>query len=346
MRRSNIACACVLSLLLNYPLKAQFSLFTTFEAGTISIKDNNEDYQPDYLLRFEGDLKYKTSDQNKNLFVQAKGRQELLGFVNPLQSLKLKGVVDYVQSEEDYSWAVNFLAQKNDYYSERIDLTSDVFMASGVYTAFLQDGAPVDLMAGYAYQKITEKYDRTTDMLFASAIRSFSVFNNSNFGSGFYAEHFTNTSPYQYSKSTINRNNGWRYGPQLSFNHLSGFVLKLDYRLFIHNSDLTLNTSIEQSYRFVAGKNLSEAWSIFLLVDYYLRSLRLKPEISDEELSLLYVPVNNENRVFLKLAYNPDEVHEFFFKVGYFKENITRNKYSFVGYHFTAGIQFKVINTE
>ena len=159
------------------------------------------------------------------------------------------------------------------------------------------------------------------------------------FGYGLYIERFFITNEVELHGINSNyENNGWRLGPQLSLNYLKEFIVNIDYKFLLQDSKFTKDFSFEHLIRVVAGKIFFTDWSTFLLVDYNILSLK-KTSDYIEGVTPLYTPLNYENRVYLKIAYELSNNFEIFTKAGYFKDNLYENKFSLEGWNATIGIE-------
>ena len=160
------------------------------------------------------------------------------------------------------------------------------------------------------------------------------AFNGAKVVYGIYTERFFLDD--QYKTENIN-NKGWRIGPHISFDYLKTFLLNFDYRFLFHISEFTKSPSYEHWIRLVAGKLLMENWSVFVLTDYYFRKYTISKNLDDPYISL-YTPINQDNRIYLKVAYSFSDILEIYFKTGYFRENLYNN-YFFAGWNILIGFE-------
>lgn len=191
----------------------------------------------------------------------------------------------------------------------------------------LTSDIPIQSIIGFAYQDIKNSITQKADLIFLSNKLFFYLNAYSQFNTGFYVERYVN--------NQINSYKGFRIGPQLGFNYLKDFILRAEYRLLFHISEIVEDLSTEHWIRLLSGKLLSSEWSAFLLVDYNLRNIN-----TESDTSLYYSVIDSENHIYLKLAYEPTENLEFSFKAGYFNENYLINNASLEGWNFTLGFSF------
>lgn len=78
--------------------------------------------------------------------------------------------------------------------------------------------------------------------------------------------------------------------------------------------------------------------SAFLLIDYSSRFLRFKDSVS-VGIDPIYSSLNIENRVFLKVGYDLNNLVEIYIKSGYVNDNIFQQNFSYSGWNFLTGIE-------
>jgi len=186
--------------------------------------------------------------------------------------------------------------------------------------------------------KGNEKYK--LDLFFADLKLISPVSSSIKFGYGFYFERFFIRNEIDRQNIlTTNRNDGIRLGPQLNINYIRDFIINIDYRMLVHESDFIEYFSYEHWIRAVAGKIFFNYWSIFLLVDYNSYHFK-KNEDYIEGITPLYTPLNLENRIYLKIAYELSNNFELYTKGGYFKDNLYEDTFSLEGWNALIGIEF------
>ncbi|MFO7445306.1 MAG: hypothetical protein R6W90_03025 [Ignavibacteriaceae bacterium] len=293
------------------------------------------------LTRLSGEAKYAYKEENRYASLLLNLRPEIYGGNNSQNIFKGKVAANYSQKEDLLGWGLNVSRQRNIYRGNTDHYNYDMFFLTGETEWYFVDNTPLTLNIGYAYQKVDFDASQHYDILFTE-VRALSTLPGMlRLGYGLYIEYFDIEN--EFSPDTESRieilNSGYRWGPQLSLNYLQDFIFNFDYNFFIHNSDFTQAFSYEQLFRLVSGTIFLEDFSIFLLIDYYKRNLKVKENYS-EGITPLYVPMNLENRVYVKLGYDLSDLTELYIKAGYLKEDLYDNKYSFSGWHLLAGIQF------
>jgi hypothetical protein len=322
-----------------YSANAQVDWKINSEAG-ISGSDYNFSAKPDDIIfRVDGNLQYLYLQDDYSASVKFRVRPEIYGLSNKFSSLKFKFSGDYYRTEKFVNWGIDLNMQKNLYQTESADFNYDIFSLSVSTDWSNLENHPISIQLGYAYQIVSEKVKQDLDLLIFDGKIFSSLFNHNNLGCGLYLEKFTVGNNYlNSSRSFENTNSGWRIGPQISFEYQDEEVLRLEYRFLIHSSRLTKYPSYEHRIRFIAGKIFWDDWSIFLLADYYDRHFAFRDD-KLAETNLIYNPLDIENKINIKIAYEISSTFEIYLKSGYFKENFFDQKYNFDGWNALLGIE-------
>lgn len=325
--------------ILSPSIHAQVNWNIYSEGGFFNSEGSNSSKQHDLLFRMDGNVNYFYSENDVSAYVKFKVRPEFYGFDNNFRSLKFKASGDYYKKQENVNWGINLRGQKNFYQNNNTDFNYSVFLLAINSNWYEFEDYSISTQFGYAYQTASENIEQNLDLLFLDTKIVKSLFPNNNSGLGFYMERFTIDNKYL-SKLTnsASTNKGWRYGPQISFDYLENVVVSLEYRFSLHSSQVTEYPSYEHWIRFVAGKIFSERWSIFFLADYYNRRFTLKEE-EPIETFLIYNPLDNENKVNIKLAYEINDSFEAYLKSGYSKEIFFDPRFNFEGWNMLLGFE-------
>ena len=293
----------------------------------------------DYFNSLEGQIGYGYKDESRSANVKLRIRPEFYGIKNQLKTLKIRADAAYHQNEKTFNWGFRVNRQQYKFDGRNIDLNYDSFNLVLKGDLFFIDNLPLSIAAGYGYQKINNDGSQDLDLYMLDLYTTKNLGRFSYLSAGLYIEKFnvSGNNYIAYYKSP-EKNDGWRFGPQLIFNYIKDLVINFEYRFLFHNSDLTRNVSYEQMLRFVAGKLFTEKLSGFILADLYFRNFRLN-SIGETNLYLLYNSMNIDNRIYLKVGYDLSGLLEVYIRTGYSKENLIDNKYSFSGWNAVFGIE-------
>lgn len=320
-------------------LPAQIKWNFNTEGGVFRSKSSSLSTSGNLLLRVDGNLNYLYVEDDMSASAKLRVRPEFYGFENAIRSIKYKVTGDYNKKEDNLNWGISLTWQKNDYHTSTTELNYNNFIIVINTDWFEIDDYPAFLQLGYAYQTASENIEQNLDILFFDGKISNTLFPNNSSGLGIYIERFSVINKFMRILDDYESiNSGWRYGPQISFEYLENIILSFEYRFLLHSSQVTIHPSNEHWLRLLAGKIFSDKWSMFLLADYYNRRFTFKKESPFKTL-LLYNPLDNVNRVNLKLAYEVDDGFEIYLKSGYFKENFINTQINFDGWNILLGFE-------
>lgn len=325
--------------ILSSHIHAQLNWDIYTEGGFFNSKDINDSQPRNLLFRMDGNVNYLYLENDVSASAKVRVRPEYYGFDNNFKSLKFKASGDYYKKQESMGWGINLTGQKNFYRTSSTNFDYSVFLLTINSDWYEFEDYSLSTQLGYAYQTASENIEQNLDILFLDTKIIKSLFSNNNSGLGFYIERFTIDNKYlsKFTNSAAT-NKGWRYGPQISFDYLENVLVSLEYRFLLHSSQVTRYPSYEHWVRFITGKIFSERWSIFLLADYYSRKFTLKEE-APAATFLLYNPIDNENKVNVKLAYEIKDGLEIYVKTGYFKEIFFDQRFNFEGWNLLLGLE-------
>jgi|SRR5690554_6742391 len=333
------AASVIFTLLFSSNVFPQIEWRINSEAGLFKSSGYGILQEESFITRLDGFFKYFYEEDKRNLSLSLRVRPEYYGSTEPVNSIKAKIEGDYFQVENNFNWGINVSRQKNFLNDILFDFTYDVFSIVGDANWFYFGNSTLNTKAGYAYQTIEGNEKYKLDLFFADLKLITPVSSNFKLGYGFYAERFFIQNEINNEELIKNENKGYRVGPQLNLNYIKDFIFNIDYRLLVHKSEFIKNFSYEHWIRAVAGKIFFDNWSAFLLVDYNTYYFK-KAENYMEGITPLYTPLNLENRIYLKIAYEINETFEVYSKGGYFKDNLYEDTFSLEGWNALIGIEF------
>ena len=129
--------------------------------------------------------------------------------------------------------------------------------------------------------------------------------------------------------------NGWRAGPKIGLEYLRKNYITLNYLLAQRRFERSNKFHPEHEINFVAGKNLTQNWSVFILADYYIR------DIESTAGDPVYSQTNYENRIHAKLVYNWKKDYSIFVKMAYSKNEFIHQKISLSGTQVSLGFEIQ-----
>jgi len=309
------------------------------EAGYYHASGSSLLKQTDLISQFQGLIKYKENKNNHNWFIELKTRPEFYGLQNNLTILKLYGKGQYQHRFSKFHFSFTLSSQKNFYLNNNLNLDFSIFKLNSNLLWFYKRKTLVQLSANYFYRDLNNGFSNSLDAvtLIGKIYQSFSPFGK--IGLGAYTEKFKiECDITTFFQLGADQNSGWRFGPEVSFNYSRHFVVNINYHFLFHESDLNQDPDNEQWIQLLLGKLLSSRWSIFFLGDYYFRHFPEQPDFNNQ---LIYLPIDNENNFYLKLAYDINKEMTLFLNMGYSKENLVYQNLNLSGFKGTVGVEFK-----
>jgi len=320
---------------------SQFFWRINGEGGYYSAQGSQILDQGELVTRLNTDLKYMYEFKNSITSFDIKIRPELYGLDNHLQIIKLRGKGHYLYKARRYHWGIDLSAYHYLYSGQNLDLSFNNLIIETNLFWLRSPARLIQANLGYAFQSTHRFGDFKLNLLFMQMVLYRTISAYFRYGYGIYLEKFYITLElYNYLKYREICNSGWRTGPLLSLNYLRNFIVNMDYRFLLHYSDYTTYPSYEHYLRLMIGKIFYTRWSAFLVVDYYIPVFKRKTDII-EEVNVLYTPINLQNRIFLKLAYDVKENIEVYIRYGYFKESLYYYNDQFAGWSGLVGLEIR-----
>ncbi len=318
---------------------AQFTFNANSELGYYRNTGSGIFGKNDIVSRLDLKGKYEYEVDENYFAASASVRPELYGLKDNLKGIKIIGNGSFYDNSGPIIWGINFSEQKNIFRSSELNINTDFIFLTSDFFFNAVDNLPLHLMAGYAYQSYNYSGRKNFDILFLDSRYEDILFDDINFFSGLYLERFLISN--KSNSAFINlqdKNIGWRIGPQVGINYLQSILLRIEYRILFHFSDITKSPSYEQNYKVLAGANLSESLSVFLLLDLYLKNFILSENFTQVR-EIIYSPMNSENRFYVKLLYDLNENLGVYTRYGYGKEIIDYFDTYLEGWNLVAGLE-------
>ena len=292
----------------------------------------------DIFTAFQGLIRYKNALDSHEWLAELGLKPEFYGFQNTIALLKLSARGQFQQRFSKFHLVFAVSSRKNFYFNNDLDFDFSIFKISSDLLWFYRPKTFFQISANYFYRDLNSGIYSTLDAVtFAAKIYySFSPFGK--MGGGTYIEKFKvrNHIPF-FVPSGMNENGGWRYGPEISLSYSRHFVTNINYHFLFHDSDLAQDLDNEQWIQLLLGKLLSPRWSIFFLADYYFRHFSIPPDLNNR---LVYVPIDNESSLYLKVEYDIQKEISLFMNLGFSKENLVYENLDLSGFRGTIGLGF------
>jgi hypothetical protein len=315
---------------------AELDVRLSGETGLYQAKSSTQNSSADFISRFSGWLKLQESTPTSgwNLSLQLKPEFYLGNF--GYSALKFISKGQFHQKKKSLQLGMGFDARKYSYFSLSRNSTFDFFKFEGFLSTLIHRKLNLTLSPSYYYRDLsTQKLDAFSGELSLNALPA----NNLNMGLGTYLENFR-LSADLYPVFSANRqtNDGWRWGPELTFVYLKKVYFNLRYIFLWHQSEITVSPSFEQYLRLFISRKIIKEWIIFFVIDYFWNDIGLQ---ADQNGALLYIPFENENHIDLKLEKLIEQNLFLSARIGYFKDNYILPEFSLEGWQVLIGLEFE-----
>jgi hypothetical protein len=329
----------LLILMIHSAIKSQiyYSLNGEFGFSKFGMEGFHTPLEPLILIDTRVGYIHKRQYQNK-FSLQFGLRPELY---KSYKSIKFLAKGAYNVSHEQYKCAINLTKRKNIYTGTMQDISYDLFILQPDITFFFIPKMPLTMSTGYINQIIKRKLSASRkyklDLLFFNVTLYKFIDEYYKIYSGIYTERFSYNN---IINSSNNKRSGWRIGPVLGFNYLKRYTIHINYRLLKIMPKLYEFPLYEHYVQFLYGKIIRSTWSIFFLIDYYIRHFEKNNNTLNDS-NLLFPLLNNENRIFLKLAKDIKKNLMIYIKIGYYNEDLYNINYSLSGWKVLIGMGLK-----
>ena len=244
------------------------------------------------------------------------------------------------QQYRTWTWQLQISGKYYSYQNQTPkNVSFSIFQIAGFWQHYYRKNLFFSLEGHLLYRDLTYIYDSNLDAHIAQIGGNYLLRPHLSLGLKWYFESFRISSrDYFLTEMERRENTGWRSGPEITLEHQSKILFTLTYRFLTHQSRLTKSGAREQWVRLVTSWSWNRRWYVFGLVDYYFLTT---PGTSTEQAPLLYSPLDNENRIFLKIARSISYRSDLFLKGGYLQETLLKELFTLSGWQLTAGIEWQ-----
>ncbi len=321
------------------PVHAQLGLKFSGEMGPFHGKGFGGSGNDYFTSRMDFRANYKHEDRKNIWSLRLRIRPKIYGLTNSTSIIKYSADGDYWHRTQKLSWGLSFSRERYHYGNTSLDLNFDVLQLQGTTLWTVSHNQNLLLYFKYAYRDLTSSLRNSLDALVMGGKINWSLSRYSRLGGGVYAERYTisNDINVSFDQNQL-ENSGWRLGPEFSYEFQKNHVFRFKYRFLHYRSELSADLNTEHSIRVLFGKILNRRWSVFLLLDTYLRDL---PAFGDSLKYAVYTPLNTENNLYGKIDYRLNRQTSIFFKLEYSKDELFFQDLAFTSRQSTIGVEFK-----
>lgn len=329
----------------------EFIVKISGELGNFHTNDSFFKGQNDLLSRFRATLNYKRNRGNTAWFVYSKFFPEFYGTTNAARIFKFSFGGQFQKQFNKLQFSAFVSRQINNYRANPENFTAGIFNIGTSAVWWFNSGLFGLTGLQYYYRDITNTTDQNLDALVLQAKIGKNFTKYFSFEAGVYGENFTVESRDYWRRAFFEspgnifpddqwkagKSTGWRLGPQISWRYQKHSLIHFTYRLLSHHSLVIKKPAWEHRLQTVFGKLLSRKISLLFLLDYYFSQVEFT---GDPNYLLTYFPLQNENKIFLKLENTLDKRKTIYLKTGYLKNTFKFENFSISGWLLVAGTEF------
>jgi len=310
----------------------KFSFIISAEGGPYcSTSLSNE-----IMARFSGRIQYLNSVNRTQYLVKVRIIPEFYAPENPLQAIKVRGSFQLKRIENNFSWQAHLSNRYNYYSLKQLNRYSDnLFLIGGKLNFALNKDFLFLFAMDYLKRDIFNPAVNNLSSITGHAGLEYSFKNKTHLAIQLYLENYMIES----EQETVagKQNNGWRFGPQVELRHRSSYIFNITYHFLFVTSQLSTQSTSLHRLQLIWGKYFGINWSAFLFINLLLQN-SVSDQIPDE---LVYLPLNNENWLYLKTGYDLNVDTELFLKCGYARDELFNQNLSLSGWQILLGINHK-----
>ncbi|MBI2419517.1 MAG: hypothetical protein HYV28_16775 [Ignavibacteriales bacterium] len=318
-------------------LYAQVSWEVSCDTG-IRSKQPTEDDGIIYQANLDGHGKYNYTFGDMQSTIHLRLRPEFNDLNRNLRAFRYRVAAEFGQSWENVSAGLLMYSQRNSLFADYSTIKNDVLFFRMPIELFPEETLSWKIVPGYASQSIKIRDLKETETVYLDAAMAYTVLPELQWTVSGYCEKFlVRASNQNFGSGIANENSGYRYGVHTGMDYSDGFMAGVDYRLLLHNSDITKPVSVENSLHLFFGAMATENISILLLYDISRTNFRLHHGSNE---ALLYIPFEKENRIYVKTGFDITDSIELYLSYGYRKDNTTFDRTVFDGTSCVVGFTF------
>lgn len=334
-----IVCFAFIVLSPRFLLFAQIGMKLSAETGFFSSSGTSISTNSHITFRFDAQGSYKFVDQKNNWNLKLRIRPKFYGSINTTSITKYSAQSDYLRRNKKTTWGLSFVRQFYQYRNPISEINFDILQLQANLSRIINPKLAGMLYAKYFYRDLSSNVRNSLDAVAIGAAIHWSLDRYAKLTFEIYGEQFTidNSELIGIDKNLLS-NTGWRLGPDIGYAYQRKFILRLNYHIYKQQSELDNDIKAEHSLRLLFGKIINQQWSVFILLDTYIRN---KPAISDSVYYARYTPLNTESNMYGKIDYKINPQVNLFFKLEYAKDELFLQNIAFSSKQMTMGLEWR-----
>ncbi len=295
------------------------------------------------LTVLEADARYRGRYRQLSYALQFKVKPEFLGRGMADHALKYSGNGSFGTRFSKVDLTLDFSNRRQNFRYRDHHLDFNFFRMNVLASRPLHSRYRLLADFSYFYHDMQSQVTSSLDAVVFRALVSRVIWRRASAGIGGYFEKFSlGNSTYPGLELDNVLNLGWRNGLEFLLEYQRKIILRLNYRLLWHHSDLTGRPAPEHLFSVLFGKMFGRRFSVFFLGEYFSSKIRLDPDL--EELygysALFYSSLHSVNRSHIKLAWRLGTRFEIHVKGGLVRGNYFFDDFSLSGLNVMTGISY------
>ncbi len=284
------------------------------------------------VVRLNGRVKYGGKSRRNSWFLQARFRPDifLTDDLPTFSRFSLQG--SFLQKFRATRWRFTAAHERQQISAFNSDILIRISQIGSQASWSFHRSNALQFSLDFIRRTVNDPLDSRLNAVLTRLALQRAFSSSTTFSAGLYLEKFDIQ---RHSAAFSERNDGWRYGPEISLAYKRRIVLSGNYRFLRHQSEVTTAPSHEQWLRLLFGKILSPRWSLFFLTDYFFRNYSIS---GNAPAALVFAPLDTENRIFLKIERDFSASITAFFRIGFLSENFIATEQSLSSWRGTVGV--------
>lgn len=281
------------------------------------------------MTRLEGGYRFSATRGQHRWEFKTRIKPEVFDLAGGTSSVKWFFLGSYRYNPGRFTWNFSVSPRRFTYYNMPHKIRLTILQTNGSLAWQAKPGLSLSLNAAYFGRGFSNGYHNWLNAgIFTTGGRLL-------IGKRFYFYGGVYTLRFLVSQSGESSAGG-QVGPEIGLDFRNGLILTVHFRYLIHRSDITWKNSNARYFRAVFGKMVAPDWTLLLLADFTVNRFNLK---QNADLNLLFYPVNNENRFYLKVENDLEKGLSVYLKCGYLKDDLLSNSQPLSGWELVTGLR-------
>ena len=286
-----------------------------------------------FVSAFPASVRFEQSSGPHIFLFNVRLRPEWYGPQKDNYNIQASAGFQYQYRWKEFDFGAGFQGRKQNYHLHTDPININTFQLSASASWLFKKNMTANIESGYMDAVVSGNVRNTVSTRsLSSGLQYFFPGYGSVSGYGYFEAFKAGTDDIL---TAVKAAKGWRVGPKIGLEYLRKWYITLHYLAAYRHIEYSNRVRPEHEINFVAGKNLTPRWSVFLLVDYYIRDL--DSTAGDP----VYTQTNYENRVHTKLVYSWKKNYAVYFKLAYSRNEFIYQQITLSGTQASLGFEIQ-----